>query len=193
MDILKQLNWVDIFVIIILFRIGYIALQNGLPAELFKFLGSLSAIYLSLHYYTTLSDWIGGRFFVSREKMPLEFLDFLCFVSLASLGYIIFVALRQTFSRFIKMEAGPKLNKWGGLVLGLVRGLCLSSLIVFMLVISSISYLKNSIINSYSGVRLFKLAPATYNRLWLGLMSKFMNKEKFNQTILEVQDSLTQK
>lgn len=192
LDILKQFNWLDIFVVILLFRICYISLRNGLAAEFFKLLGTLTALYLALHYYTVLSDWINQRQFILKEKMPLEFLDFLLFVLLTVLGYVIFVILREAFSRFIKMEAKARLNKWGGLVLGIARGFLLSSLIIFMLVISSISYFKDSVISSYSGRRLFKVAPATYTRLWNSLLSKFMSKEKFNPTVLEVQDNLTQ-
>lgn len=193
LDILKQLNWVDIFVIILLLRICYIALRNGLAVEFFKLLGTLGAIYLSLHYYTALSDWITQRQFILKEKMPLEFLDFLIFVLLAVLGYVIFLILREAFSRFFKMEAKARINKWGGLILGIARGFLFMSLIIFALLISSIGYLKNSVVNSYSGKYLFKIAPATYTKLWSGLLSKFMTKEEFNSTILEVQEGLTQK
>ena len=53
-EIIKQFNWVDIFVIILSVRVLYIAVKNGLPVELFKLLGTIAAIYLSLHYYTIL-------------------------------------------------------------------------------------------------------------------------------------------
>ncbi len=192
LSIVKQFNWVDILVVILLFRIGYIAIKNGLPAELFKLLGIISAIYLSLHYYTALSDWIRAHI-AAEKKMPLEFLDFLVFLVLAILGYLIFVLLRSIFYRFIKMEAVPRLNKWGGLALGVARGFLLVGLVIFMLVISSISYLKNSVKNSYSGRQLFNVATSTYSWLWNAIASKFMPGEKFNRTILEVQENLAQK
>jgi len=189
LSIVKQFKWVDVLVVILLFRIGYIAMKNGLPVEIFKLLGIILATYLALHYYTALSDWI--RAYVDKEeKMPLQFLDFLVFLALTILGYLIFVLLRSTFYRFIKMEAAPRLRKWGGLVLGIARGILLASLIVFMLVISSISYLRDSAKNSYSGKQLFKLTTSTYTWLWNAVTSKFMSGEKFNKTILEVQEDL---
>lgn len=188
LEIFKQFNWVDILVVIILFRISYIAVKNGLPGELFKFLGVLSAIYLSLHYYTVLSDFFRNSLGV--KSLPLEFLDFLSFIVLAILGYLVFVSLRSVCCRFIKMEATPKLNKGGGFILGIGRGFLVVGLIIFMLVISTIGYLKNSVNDSYLGKRLFKVAPATYSALWNNLMSKFMAKEKFNKTILEVSKDL---
>lgn len=190
LNIIKQFNWLDIIVVIILFRICYIAVKSGLPVELFKILGTLLAIYLSLHYYTMLSDFFRNR--IAVKSLPLEFLDFLSFTVLAILGYLIFVSLRVLFYRLIKMEAAPQLNKWGGLILGVGRGILLGGLIIFMLIISSVGYLKNSVKDSYSGKRLFKVAPATYSALWDNLMSKFATKEKFNSTILEVQKYISQ-
>jgi len=188
LQVIRQFNWVDIFVIILLFRICYIAIKNGLVSELFKLSGTILAVYLSLHYYTFLSDIVRQRFIT--QKLSLEFLDFLCFVFLAVLGYLALVILRQVFSYFIKMEALPLLNKWGGLILGISRGFLLSSLVIFVLFISSITYLKNSVIDSYFGRRLFKIAPTTYGKVWFGFASKFIPQEKYNSTIQEVEQGL---
>jgi len=188
LQIIRQFNWVDIFIIILLIRICYIAIKNGFIAELFKISGTILAIYLSFHYYTYLSDIVRQRFI--SQKLSLDFLDFLCFTFLAVLGYLVLVLLRQVFSYLIKMEALPQLNRWGGLALGVIRGFLLSSLIIFILLISSITYLKNSVIDSYSGRRLFKIAPATYSKVWFGFASKFMPQEKYNSTIQEVQQGL---
>lgn len=189
-DIIKQFNWLDILVIIILFRIGYISIKTGVPVEFFKLLGTLATIYLSLHYYTTLADWIVQRTPLAKEKAPLEFLDFVSFVFLAIVGYFIFISLRIVFSRFIRMEATPNLNKFVGLALGIARGILLAGLITFMLVISSSSYLRNSVIDSYLAKRMFKVAPNTYSWLWNKVASKFVSGEKLNETILEVQKDL---
>ncbi len=192
LNIIKQFNWVDIFVIILSFRILYIAIKSGLPVELFKLLGTIASIYLSLHYYTILSDWIAGLVPATKDKMPLEFIDFLSFAILAIAAYLVFVLLRSIFYRFIKMEAVPRLNKWGGFILGLARAYLLVGLIIFMSVISSIAYFKNSVNKSYSGKYFFKVAPGVYGGIWNGFMSKFMNKEKFNKTIPEVEDDFEQ-
>lgn len=187
-NIIKQFNWVDIFVLIVFLRTVYVALKNGFPSELFRISGTIFSIYTALHYYTVLSDFTGER--VNLSIVPLDFLDFLFFVFLVIIGDLIFLLSRVTFGSSIKMEATPRLNKIGGLILGALRAYLLAGLIVFMLVISSVSYFKNSAVNSYSGKTLFKVAPSTYSWLWHRVMSKFMTKEKFNNTILEVQESI---
>lgn len=189
LDIIKQFNWVDIFVILILFRVCYIAMNRGFNVELFKLPGTILAIYLSFHYYSLLTDAIVN--FIGDDKVPLEFLDFICFIALAILGYLFFIILREAFLRFIKLEAIPTLNKWGGLFLGIGRAFLLTSLIIFALVISSVDYFKTSVTESYSGSRFYKIAPATYQYIWGNIMSKFTPAEKFNETILEVEEGLT--
>jgi uncharacterized membrane protein required for colicin V production len=187
LDIVKGFNWLDIVIIILLFRTIYVAMKIGLAAELFKLLGTILAIYLSLHYYTGLSDYLKSLM-PSLKIIPLGFLDFLFFVVLAVSGYIIFVFLRESFSRFIKMEAVPNLNKYGGMLLGVAGGFLFTGLLMFMLAISTVNYLEGSLKSSYLGNRFFKIAPATYTFLWDNLMSKFMPSEKFNQTVLEVKN-----
>ena len=187
LNVLKQINWVDILVLILVVRTCFIAAQSGFPIELFKFLGTLAAIYLSLHYYVVLADYamnwlsLGGR-------TPVEFSEFVIFLVLAIAGYCIFVLLRSIFYRFLKMEAVSGLNKWGSLVLGVARGVFLASLIMFMMFISSIGYFRDSVKASYSGRRLFMVAPDTYSWLWSGVASKFVPAEKFNAAVTSVKE-----
>ena len=191
LDILKQFNWVDIFFVILLIRICYVALKNGFSVELFKLLGTISAVYLSLHYYIIFPDYIVGR--IGAKNIPLEYLTFFSFIALAILGYLIFMLLSKVFSRFIQMEAVPNLNKWGSLILSIIRSFLLVSLIIFIFVIAPTGYFRNSVNNSYSGKRLFTIAPTTYTWLWNSIMSKFRTQEKFNDAILKVQASPTEK
>jgi uncharacterized membrane protein required for colicin V production len=190
--ILKQFRWVDIVLVILFLRILYIAFKTGFPVEIFKLLGTVFAIYISLHYYTFFSDWIMARVPSAKENVPLEFLDFVSFLGLVIASYLLWVLLRLGFYRVVKVEAVPQVHKWGGLVFGLARAYLLTGLIVFILVISSIDYLKNSAGHAYLGKRLFKVAPNTYTWVWQSLVSKFIPKEKFNKTIPEVEKGFVQ-
>lgn len=189
LEAFARINWVDIVILIIIARTCYVALKNGFPHELFRFLGTVFAIYFSLHYYTALSDFIRER--LDLKVVPLDFLDFIFFVGIVIITDLLFLAFRSALARFIKMEAVPRLNKIGGIILGFFRSILLSGLVVFMLVISSISYLKGSALSSLSGSSLVKVAPSTYSWLWRHIMSKFMTGERFNETIQEVQDSIS--
>jgi len=186
LDILRQFKWLDVVIVILFIRICYVALKNGFSSELFKFLGTLSAIYISFHYYTILSDMLQKQ--TRLNGMPLDFVDFFIFIVLVLIGYFIFVVLRMFLSRFMQLEAVSALNKWGGLCLGVMRAFFLIGLLSFILVISSTVYLSQSVKSSYLGKRSFAIAPNTYRWLWNNLFSKFSSEEKINQDITEVEN-----
>lgn len=186
-DILKQFNWLDYTVIFVLLRILYVSAKNGFVVELFKLAGIVIAMYAAMHYYTLLGDYVNVKFSL-ENVFPLEFLDFLVFVGLVFVCYALFALLRGIVCNFIKLEAVPALSKWGGAVLGVLRGVVTVGVAVFMLFISTIPYFNGSVKQSYCGEKIFNITVAAYTGIWEGLMSKLMTKEKFNQTISETQE-----
>ena len=184
--IFKQINWVDIFVVILLLRISYTALKNGIFVEIFKFLGVITAIYLSLHYYTNLSNFLDR--FVKTKTFAIEIIDFISLVILIMVGYLIFIAIRESIIRLVKIEVISGLNKWVAGIMGVIRSVLVASLIVYVFSLPVISYFKESVKKSYSGQRLIALSPTVYTRIWDGFMSKLMPHEDFNNAVLEIQD-----
>jgi uncharacterized membrane protein required for colicin V production len=186
LNILKQLNWLDILVLILILRILYVSAKSGFPAEFFKFIGTLTAIYLPLHYYLIFSASLRQRFF--GTKPGPEFLNFAVFLALAIAGWLGFALLRNIFCRLIKIEAVSSLNRWGGFILGAVRAVLLCGLIVFTLVVSGNAYLKNSAKVSYCGKRLSGVPVSAYSWLWNSIMTKFCAGEKFNKDVVTMRE-----
>ena len=187
-EIIKQFNWLDILIILIFIRICFVSLKTGFLVEIFKFLGIVTAVYCSLHYYTTLSDFLQAR--LGLKTIPLEFLDFVSAILLALLGCLLFFAVRVGFERIIKMETTPKISQAGGLLLGLGRALLLVSLVTFFLAISSVDYFKKIAVSSYSGSKVIDIAPNTYTWLWNSIGSRFMTEEEYNKLIPKIQKEL---
>lgn len=190
-NIIGQINWIDIFVIILLIRICYIAAELGLFIESFKLLGTLASIYLSLHYYKQLSDFTQNA--IGPKDSPAYIFDLFSVIILAILSYLIFAILRKVFSKLVKVETLDNLNRWGALILGVIRGFLFASLIICIFIISDSEYLNKSVMNSYSGKRVFKIAPATYTLLWNNLFSKFMPQEELNEAIPELKELQAEK
>jgi len=186
LEVLKQFNWVDVFVLLVLFRIIYIASKTGAIVELFKALGIIFATYVAFHYYTILSDLLRSRMPV--EAFPLDFFDFVVFVPLLVLTYLTFVLFRNIICSYIKVETIPTLSKIGGFVIGIARGILTISLVIYMFAISCMPYLTTSAQKSYLGKRLFNVAVGTYTGLWDGLMSKFVPGEKINSAVSEIEN-----
>ncbi len=188
LDFLKQFNWIDILVVILLFRICYIALKVGLATELFKISGTILGIYLALHYYVAIDEWMMQRMGAKARTFP--FLSFCLLIIIPFLSYVFFVLVRGLFLRFMKMEAVPKVNKYGGFGLGIFRGILFISLIMYIFIASPFSYLKKSVVSSFSGKPILTVAPATYSWLWDSIISKFRAQEKFNNMVYDIQEEL---
>jgi uncharacterized membrane protein required for colicin V production len=186
LEILSKFNFLDYIILIISFRICYIAAKMGLSVEIFKLFGVLFSTYISLHYYTFLSDLIQRRFL--PKAMPLEFMDFIVFLLLIIFIYLFFVVLRSVLFRFVQLNAIPKINQFAGLILGIGRSFLVIGLLSFALAISSVTYLSSAVKHSYLGKRSFVIAPQTYNWLWSNICSKFSAHEKYNSTVTEVTD-----
>lgn len=189
-NILKNFNWFDICILLIIFRVLYIAIKTGFTTEFFKFFGILFAIYLSMHYNTAIADFVAKRVPIIEEKVPLEFLDFIIFSILAITGNLFFVLLRNAINNLIKIEAVSTLNKWGGLCLGVLRSLLLVSLISFALTISSVVYLKDSVKSSYLGPRVISIGVNTYTWMWSSIFSKFLSSEGLNKNSIEAKEGV---
>ncbi|MCX5693841.1 MAG: CvpA family protein [Candidatus Omnitrophica bacterium] len=190
-DFFSRLNFLDFIILIVLFRICYIAAKMGFSIEIFKLSGVIFSTYIALHYYTPLSDLIQRRFL--PKAMPLEFMDFIVFLLLIIFGYLFFVLLRSILFRFIQLNAIPRINQFIGLFLGFGRGFLVIGLISFTLGISSVSYLVRSVQSSYLGSKAFSISPNTYSWLWGNIFSKFSAHEKFNPTVTEAMDNINRR
>ncbi len=189
-DIFSQLNWIDLGYIVLFLRIAYIAFRNGFVVEIAKLCGALLAVYLSLHYYTAISDFV--RPHIKTDIIPLKFLDFFFFLLVAFLGYAVSILLRESLSRLIKLEAIPLLHKWGGLAVAAARAILLASLISYAMWVSTVSYVSRKVQDAHFGSMFIKAAPAVYKTIWDGFMSKFMRHEQYNGTVDEVLKELEQ-
>lgn len=185
--VLQQFNYLDIVIIILSLRICYVAVKTGLAVEFFKLLGIIFSIYIASHYYISFSDSLQKRFF--HQAVPIDFVDFIVFVLLAIASNLCFVFLRFAFSRFMKMEAAPNLNKYGALILGLGRSYFAIGLLVYLLMVSSISYLSNSVKHSYIGSRFSSVSAQTYTWIWGNIFSKFLPQERHNSVVNEIKDN----
>ena len=187
-DTARHVNWIDILCVILFIRILYVAFKNGFIPEFFKLLGTIAAIYLAMHY---CAYWAGliTRFTGQKNSEALLGSMFAAFVVLSCLGYVIGFLLRIVFSKMLTIEAHPALDKWGGIVCGVTRALLLTGLVIFALTIAPSVYLHRKVAVSYVGSKVVNAAPLAYRVIWDGVMSKLMQRERVNTTVLEASRS----
>jgi len=180
-ELITKLNWVDILVIIALIRIIYIGVRQGFIVEFSKTLGVVFAIILSFHYYITFSSFIH-----THSPLPASFSDLICFTALFIGVILLFKFIREGLALVIKAEPIPFLNSWGGLILGGLRAWLVTSVFIYVLLISGFSYIEQSARQSYGFNYIIHAAPQTYSFSFNNLIGKFFSGEKINQTVFDV-------
>jgi len=186
LELISRFNWIDIFIGCVVFRILWISFRGGIVLEFFKLLGTIFAIYLSLHYYISLSKFV--QLLSGLEIIPEGIFCFFWFCILATCGYMISLLIRELLAKFIKTEIAETVNHWGGLILGTFRGVLLTGLLLFILAISTVNYFPSSIKHSNFGIFFVRAPVVVYRGIWEGVTSRFFTDEKYNQAINEIEE-----
>lgn len=161
MEILTKINWVDVLAAIIILRISYVAFQDGLSHEIFPLIGIIGTIVLSLHYYDKLAIFISQNL----TNAPIEVLEFLSFLILIISIGLLFKTVRVVLDKIIKVTWHPLIEKFGGLLAGIIRASIVVSTILIILALTPIPYLQWSIRDrSLTGMYFLRIAPAIYEK-----------------------------
>jgi membrane protein required for colicin V production len=172
---IPQTNWVDVIVIILLIRGGYIGFAQGFSVELFKTLGAVTATVSALLYYEHLAAWL-----TSYAFLPLQISRFISFSALVVLLLLVFKVVRVVVVKILHLELLGKLERWAGFVLALARSVIFASLLLFVFTLLPIDYIKESVAEkSFFGPYLEPVAPKVVEFI---VMFKPKNEGELNGT-----------
>ncbi len=134
--IIQDLNWLDVFFIILLLGIIYKGLRTGAGNQVLSLAGCLFIIFISLSYYNHFAETIFG-FLRSRWSKPVSFF---------TISAISFAGVKILDSIFRKEEIGDLsvIERIGGAVLAGFRGFMFLGIIGIFLVMVPVDPLKQS-------------------------------------------------
>lgn len=136
-----EINWVDIIVVAFLIRGGYIGLSRGFSVELFKIIGAIASVILSLLYYKIAGEWVAQHSFLSLPTANFLSISIIIFALL-----FIFRVLRILLFKVVHLELlCVFLERSGGVILGIARSIVWVSLLLFVLTLPPITYLRESV------------------------------------------------
>jgi len=162
MGLIAKINWVDIFVAIIVLRISYVAFKDGLSHEIFPFCATLFIIVCALRYYGKGGSFIAGNI----PRIPVALANFLSFTVLVIILGIVSKLVKIILEKAVKVEWHPLLERIGGLTVGLMRASVTVSLILAFLALMPLPYLQRSIRErSLTGMYFLRIGPAVYVKL----------------------------
>ena len=178
----KSINWVDVALVALFVRVIFISVRTGFVAEAFKFLGVLSALFVSLHYYAAFAV-----FAARKTTLPLNSWQFLIFVILWIAVVLVFKFVRDGVLFLFKVETSHQgFDKYGAGVLGVGRAIFLVSLTLFALLLMKYPLIERQAQSSWGYKVAAKAAPNTYSFLYHHLIGKLFEGEKLNADVFAV-------
>ena len=133
-------NWVDLIIATILLGTSYNGFGRGLLSELLSLAGAVSATALAINYAQvvtqTVSPWIWFDQTVAR---------FVMFIGLFLILVVVVHLVIRRLTEIIKWERLHWAIQGLGLMLGALRGLWWSGVILVMLTSSGVTYLQESV------------------------------------------------
>ncbi|MBD3264954.1 MAG: hypothetical protein GF375_07605 [Candidatus Omnitrophica bacterium] len=132
MEIAGKPEVIDIFFLITCLRITYISARNGLLKESFKIVGVVAGIFLSFYYFVPAGSWLNQKVFFLQK----DFSEFLSFLLIFSASILLLSFLRIAVGLFFKRENFSRRERLVSVVIGGVRAVFFSSIVLFMLILS---------------------------------------------------------
>lgn len=157
-EVVQRINWVDVLTVILLLRTCYIGAKTGLSEEVFKIIGVVFALYISMGFYSPIGSRINSGF-----SLPQELVDGVSFLILILLSMLSLKLVALGVTKVVKLAFADKINHWGGFISGLLRGAILLSLLFTLFGILQVDYLVKSVEErSLTGPYISKIAPYAY-------------------------------
>jgi uncharacterized membrane protein required for colicin V production len=141
MQILSKINWVDVFVLILMLRMSYVAFMDGLSHEIFPLFGSIAVFVITLHYYKTL----GGMISQGMGNVPSDITNLLGFVVLVVVAGFVVKFLKVIIDKIVKVQWHPVIEKFGGLFAGIVKAYVITAIVLTVMALIPLPYLQWSV------------------------------------------------
>ncbi len=180
-DLFVNFNWIDILIVIIIFRIVYSGIKSNILVEFLALLGVVMANFVILHYYTRFSDFLHEKLF-----MPRGVQDFFAFLLIWLTVYVIFKLIINGWMLLIKAQTHPAVDQWGGASLSFVRSLFVCGLIFMVFLVSGNEYFQKISRQSFSGFYLLDFSPKVYRYCYDNVVVKFFPDEQLNEHAFQV-------
>lgn len=180
MEILSKINWVDILIAIVMLRASYLAFQKGLSHEIFPLFGSILMIGVSLRYYLVLSGFVGTHIL----KLPAGILDLASFVAILAVTGFVCKMVGLLLDKIITVTWHPFIEKFGGLLIGVIKASIIASMVVIILTLIPLSYLQRSVRDkSLMGMRVLNIGTNIYAQV-----SRFLPAVKIEEVVVRTDE-----
>ena len=180
--LIKSINWIDAFLVLLFIRMIFVGVKNGFISELFKFLGTVTAVFVSLHYYSFLAAWVA-----LKTKISWDFWDLVIFAGLWFGVSFLFKFVRDGILFLFKIETNHQgFDKYAAGVLACGRGILVCSLSIFLILLISNGPVTRMTLHSYGYKIAGRAAVNTYSILFNNMVEKLWAGQHYNEAAAQV-------
>ena len=180
--IIKSINWIDAALILLFIRMIFVGVKNGFISELFKSIGTVTAVFVSLHCYSFLAAWVA-----LKTKISWEFWDLVIFALLWFVVLFVFKYLREGIVFLFKVETNHEgFDKYAAGIVAVGRGLLICSLTIFLILLTHCGPMMRMTVRSYSYKIAGRAASGTYSFLYNNLVDKLFTGAHYNAAVAKV-------
>jgi len=180
--LIKSINWIDVALLVLFIRMIFVGVKNGFISEFFKFLGVITAVFVSLHYFSFFAAWLARKI-----HFTWGYWDLVIFAALWFAVTIIFKLLRDGIVFLFKVETTHQgFDKYAAGVVAVARGILVCSLTIFLILLAHNGVLTRMAVNSYSFKISGRAAVSTYSFLYNNLVDKLFAGQHYNAAAAEV-------
>ncbi len=156
------INWIDVFVGIVLLVFAIRGYRRGLSGEILQVVGLLASLILAYRFF----GYVGEALHQSLA-MPEGIAFVLGYVGVFVLIYTIFYVIRYIVHKMMSVSFIAVLEKGGGILAGMMRGICiLSVLFVLVCMIRQPSVTRYIFNESLTGKYIMPLSLYMYDMLF---------------------------
>ncbi len=174
-NILTNLNWLDLLMIVVMIGTVYRGAAQGFIVEFFRILGTFFAIIFALHFYFRASEFIYHFFPVS-----VKFCEIVSFILIAVITVLVFKLARDGWILLLKVESKSSFSKWLGAILGVFHSFLVCALLFFFISLLAVEKIDIFAQKSITGVYLRDLSLKVYKATYDEVISKFFPDEPRN-------------
>lgn len=175
-DVLKRVNWVDCFIILVLIRSGYVGMVRGIGWSLIRLIDHILIAVGSVFFYIPLSQRIVMSIPFAQPLAPAMAFFILFFMML-----ILFRLVYTMVGSVLLSEITSGFQKCLGMALGIVRGTIFVSLILVIFALTKFAYMEKSIFErSLLGKGFIKVVPVLYDSIGVLISKKEYSKRSIS-------------
>ena len=174
--LIKSINWIDAALVVLFIRIIFIGVKNGFVSELFKSIGVVVAVFISLHYYSFLAAWVA-----LKTHFSWAWWDLAIFLVLWIVVTVFFNFFRDSLLLLFKVETTHQgFDKYAAGVVAVGRGILVCSLTIFAILLMHFGPTSRMAVHSYGYKIAGRAAVGTYSYLYKNLVDKLFSGEHYN-------------